>query len=225
MADEALSALSQTYQNGYSTADVMLLLDVADTTMASSGTDKGITVATWLAQYVHAGSNITITAGSTGVTIASSGSGGGAVSSVFSRTGAVVATTDDYSVAQVTGAAPLASPTFTGAVAKTPVAITATGGAATISWTAGSWFVITLVSGVNTLTLSNIPAGTARQPIVIELIQPTGLATVTWSGPTLAWGIAGVPTLATMAGHVDVITMVNVTTSEVRASANLGFAF
>jgi hypothetical protein len=38
------------------------------------------------------------------------------VSSVFGRTGAVVATSGDYSVAQVTGAAPLASPTFTGTV-------------------------------------------------------------------------------------------------------------
>jgi len=38
----------------------------------------------------------------------------GAVTSVFGRTGAVVAASGDYSVAQVTGAAPLASPTFTG---------------------------------------------------------------------------------------------------------------
>ncbi len=38
----------------------------------------------------------------------------GNVTSVFGRTGAVVAASGDYSVAQVTGAAPLASPTFTG---------------------------------------------------------------------------------------------------------------
>jgi hypothetical protein len=38
------------------------------------------------------------------------------VSSVFGRVGAVVATTADYTVAQVTGAAPSASPTFTGVV-------------------------------------------------------------------------------------------------------------
>jgi Lower baseplate protein N-terminal domain len=37
-----------------------------------------------------------------------------AVASVFGRTGAVVAAAGDYSVAQVTGAAPLSSPTFTG---------------------------------------------------------------------------------------------------------------
>jgi hypothetical protein len=39
---------------------------------------------------------------------------GGAVASVFGRTGAVTAASGDYSVAQVTGAAPLASPAFTG---------------------------------------------------------------------------------------------------------------
>lgn len=50
--------------------------------------------------------------------------GGGAVSSVFGRTGAVAATSGDYTVAQVTGAAPLASPTFTG----TPAAPTASAG-------------------------------------------------------------------------------------------------
>jgi hypothetical protein len=46
--------------------------------------------------------------------------GGGAVSSVFTRTGAVVAAAGDYTVAQVTGAAPLASPAFTG-IASFPV--------------------------------------------------------------------------------------------------------
>lgn len=45
-----------------------------------------------------------------------SGGGGGAVSSVFGRTGAVTASTGDYSVSQVTGAAPLSSPTFSGVI-------------------------------------------------------------------------------------------------------------
>lgn len=48
----------------------------------------------------------------------------GDVSSVFGRSGAVVATTGDYAVAQVTGAAPLASPGLTG----TPTAPTAAPG-------------------------------------------------------------------------------------------------
>jgi hypothetical protein len=44
------------------------------------------------------------------------GGGGGAVASVFGRIGTVAAQSGDYSVGQVTGAAPLASPTFTGTV-------------------------------------------------------------------------------------------------------------
>lgn len=50
--------------------------------------------------------------------------GSAAVSSVFTRTGAVVAANGDYSVAQVTGAAPLASPALTG----TPTAPTQSAG-------------------------------------------------------------------------------------------------
>jgi hypothetical protein len=38
------------------------------------------------------------------------------VTSVFGRTGAITAQTGDYTVSQITGAAPLASPTFTGTV-------------------------------------------------------------------------------------------------------------
>ena len=56
--------------------------------------------------------------GGTPQEIATGSGGGGAVSSVFGRTGAVTATSGDYSVAQVTGAAPLASPTFTGTVTE-----------------------------------------------------------------------------------------------------------
>ena len=47
-----------------------------------------------------------------------SNAGVSAVSSVFGRTGVVTAATGDYSVSQVTGAAPLASPTFTGTVTE-----------------------------------------------------------------------------------------------------------
>lgn len=61
--------------------------------------------------------------------------GGGAVSSVFTRSGAVVATSGDYSVAQVTGAAPLASPTFTGIpAAPTASALTNTTQLATTAY-------------------------------------------------------------------------------------------
>jgi hypothetical protein len=52
------------------------------------------------------------------------GGGGGSVASVFGRTGTVVAASGDYAVAQITGAAPLASPALSG----TPTAPTAAPG-------------------------------------------------------------------------------------------------
>ena len=123
MPDETLTQLytGAQWPNGYSVSNLMLLMDVTDLSMANTGTDKGITVANWLNQYFHAGSGIGLASGSNGLTITSTALGG--VTSVFSRTGAVVAASGDYSVVQVTGAAPLASPTFTGTVTL-PVGLT-----------------------------------------------------------------------------------------------------
>lgn len=74
-------------------------------------------------------------------------SGGGAgVDSVFGRTGEVVAENGDYSVAEVTGAAPLASPTFTGV----PAAPTAAPGTNTTQL-ATTEFVQAAAGGANPL--------------------------------------------------------------------------
>ena len=61
-----------------------------------------------------------------GSTISLTAAGGGAVTSVFGRTGAVAATSGDYGVAQITGAAPTASPTFTGTATIAGAHITGT---------------------------------------------------------------------------------------------------
>lgn len=61
--------------------------------------------------------------------------GTGAISSVFTRTGAIVATSGDYTVSQVTGAAPTASPTFTG----TPAAPTPGSNVNTTQLVTGAW--------------------------------------------------------------------------------------
>lgn len=86
-----------------------------------------------------------------------------AVSSVFGRTGAVVAQTGDYTVAQVTGAAPLASPTFTG----TPAAPTA-------------------AQGTNTTQLATTAHVFAGLATKAPLASPT--FTGTPSGPTASAG-------------------------------------
>jgi len=68
------------------------------------------------------------------------------VTSVFGRTGAVVATSGDYTVAQVTGAAPLASPTFTGTAAFANITVSGT-----TSFAAGS-IAYAALSGTPTIT-------------------------------------------------------------------------
>lgn len=77
-------------------------------------------------------------------------SGGGAspVSSVFGRMGAVAAQTGDYSVNQVTGSAPLASPAFTGV----PTVPTATAGTNTIQ-AASTAFVLANALGTPSYTV------------------------------------------------------------------------
>jgi hypothetical protein len=80
---------------------------------------------------------------------------GANVDSVFGRTGAVVAATNDYTVAQVNGAAPLASPTLTGTV-TVPAAAAGTSAlrlnqvspVATV--TSGALATVQLVSGTGT---------------------------------------------------------------------------
>ena len=91
---------------GTATTGVVFGSSTANNTMLDSSAIDTTSITTAIA---NSGTNNTI------------GASGGAVSSVFGRTGAVVAVSGDYSVGQVTGAAPLASPAFTG----TPTAPTA----------------------------------------------------------------------------------------------------
>lgn len=91
------------------------------------------------------------------ITAAANGSGGGAVSSVFTRTGAVVAASGDYTVSQVTGAAPLASPTFTG----TPAAPTASPGTNTTQL-ATTAFVQAAISGGGGGSVTSVSVATAN---------------------------------------------------------------
>jgi len=63
-----------------------------------------------------AGENKVLTTNASGVASWQTPASSAPVSSVFGRTGNVTAASGDYSVGNITGAAPLASPTFTGTV-------------------------------------------------------------------------------------------------------------
>lgn len=123
--------------------------------------------------------------------VSAGGGRGGAVSSVFGRTGAVVATTGDYTVTEVTGAAPLASPTFTG----TPAAPTATAGTnttqlATTAFTTSA--VATETSRAETAEALLAPkaspalTGTPTAPTAAALTNNTQVATTAYADAAVA---------------------------------------
>lgn len=111
------------------------------------------------------------------------GGGTGAVSSVFGRSGAVTAVAGDYTYSQVTGAAPLASPTFTG----TPAAPTATAGTNTTQL-ATTAFVLAN-RGVNTIF--------GRTGTVTAASGDYSVAQVTGAAPTASPAFTGTPTAPT----------------------------
>jgi hypothetical protein len=105
-------------------------------------------------------------------------SSGNAVSSVFSRTGAVTATTGDYSVSQISGAAPSASPTFTG-TAIFPAMRVGSGviiGSSTSD--PGSGQIVTAMYTVTTLPSSV----TGARAFVTDALAPTFLGLLTGGG-------------------------------------------
>ena len=122
--------------------------------------------------------------------VAAGGGGSGAVSSVFGRTGAVVAASGDYAVAQVTGAAPLQTAVNT---------VAASGAAQTL-----------LIYEINRIVLSaactfTFPTAVAGGSFELQVVQGAsgGPFAVTWPGSGLVWIAGAPPTLATTAGKRD----------------------
>lgn len=108
------------------------------------------------------------------------------VTSVFTRTGAVVAVSGDYTVAQVTGAAPLASPTFTGV----PAAPTAGFGTNTTQL-ATTAFVQAAIPATGVTTFNS------RSGAVVPVSGDYGVAQVTGAAPLASPSLTGTPTAPT----------------------------
>ena len=130
-----------------------------------------------------------------------------AVTSVFGRTGAVVATSGDYSVGQITGAAPLASPTFTGTVTL-PSTITATGLVITDS-TGSQWGSPTggakgagtinatglYVNGTAVLTSNAVTSVFGRTGAVVAMSGDYSVGQITGAAPLASPTFTGTVTL------------------------------
>lgn len=150
---------------------------------------------------------------------------GGVVSSVFGRTGAVVKASGDYAVADVTGAAPLASPTFTGDPTgptrtygdnDTSLATTAfvqgalatrvdsgnSGTSKTLDWTQSNFILSTLTGNVTYTFTAPSPA---LGVLVLEVVQGSGPYTVTWPA-AVHWPGGTAPTLSSTSGKKDIFT-------------------
>ena len=119
--------------------------------------------------------------------------GSGAVTSVFGRTGAVAATSGDYTVSQVTGAAPIASPTFTGTV-TVPTGLTgllmATSGVVSAA-TSGTDYA-PAAGDSSIVTVGTIATGTWAGTTIAPAHGGTGLATLTAHGVMLGEGTSNV---------------------------------
>lgn len=94
------------------------------------------------------------------------------VSSVFTRTGAIVATSGDYSVAQITGAAPTASPTFSGTITLGSLSGLLKGTAGVVGTaTAGTDYLAPSGSGAG---LSGIPTSVVNSDGTLTISPTTG---------------------------------------------------
>lgn len=101
--------------------------------------------------------------------------GSGAVSSVFTRTGAIVASSGDYTVSQITGAAPLASPALTG----TPTFAGSTSGTTSLKASATASGTLTLPAATDIL---------ATQTYVTSQGYLTANQTITLTGDVTGTG-------------------------------------
>lgn len=126
----------------------------------------------------------------------------GAVSSVFGRTGTVVAQTGDYTASQVSAVAK-AGDTMGGKLAPKVTVLSQVAGAVAVDASLGNVFTLTLTA--SGWTISNPSAAVDGEIIRFRLAQDaTGGRTVSWD-TQYDFGTAGAPGLTATASKTDVI--------------------
>ena len=135
------------------------------------------------------------------------------VTSFNTRTGAVVPATGDYTVSQVTGAAPLASPAFTG----TPTAPTATAGTNTTQVATTAFVTAAVAAGGSGVTSFNTRTGA-----VVPATGDYTVAQVTGAAPLASPALTGTPTAPTATAGTNTTQLA--TTAFVTAAVAAGTA-
>lgn len=122
--------------------------------------------------------------------------GSGLVVSVFGRTGAVEATSGDYTVAQITGAAPLASPALTGTpTAPTPATANSSTLLATTAFVKAQGYGVGSVTTFSAANIGGIATASVTNPTSTPALTFTleaQAANTVWAGP--ATGSNAAPT-------------------------------
>ncbi len=153
---------------------------IASTTQAGKCHDTGSTTRPSGVQVIGR-----IEGGGVRVSLAAPAGGapGGAVTSVFGRSGAVLANSGDYSVGQVTGAAPLASPTFTGVVTHPDGTLVSSAG-----WSGSPTFLNNVTVSGNLNVAGNINQ-TSNSPTQWSGKEWTGMAATVPTGMDFSLGV------------------------------------
>ena len=122
--------------------------------------------------------------------------GSGLVVSVFGRTGAVEAASGDYTVAQITGAAPLASPALTGTpTAPTPATADSSTLLATTAFVKEQGYGVGSVTTFSAANIGGIATASVTNPTntpALTFTLEAQAANTVWAGPTS--GSAATPT-------------------------------
>lgn len=146
------------------------------------------------------------------------------VSSVYGRAGAVTAQTGDYTVSQVTGAAPIASPTFTGTAtagsfsgAGTGLTGTASGlsiggNASTVTTNANLTGDVTSTGNATTLATVNSNTGSIGSSTAIPNFTVNGKGLIIAAGTNAVVAPAGTLTGSTLASGVTASSLTSIGT-------------
>lgn len=211
---------------GFTTSSSLTFAALAPTPQITTQTGTNITMATGNATVAGNGPSLTFTAGNAltggiggGVTItagnaAGTNQNGGTVQiSAGVPTGAgtsnIVLRTNNTTRMTINAAGNVIIPGLLDIVQyiETSPTVAITSGTLTLDLTTGTFFNVSLSQNITTLTFNGIPASGKVSSITIMFTMDGTPRTVAWP-PSVRWAGGTAPTLSSIAGRVDIITLI-----------------